>query len=70
MHSRPERVIGHTGTETRFNSLREAAVRESSAMDESLTEQRRVYEGRFSDRKVLLLEKNKDKSNCLSLDGI
>ena len=39
-------------------------------MDESLTEQRRVYEEGFPDRKVLLLEKNKDKSNCLSLDGI
>ncbi|OBV21544.1 hypothetical protein SAHC556_03072 [Staphylococcus aureus] len=26
MHSRPERVIGHTGTETRSRLLREAAV--------------------------------------------
>ena len=26
MHSRPERVIGHTGTETRPRLLREAAV--------------------------------------------
>ena len=42
MHSRPERVIGHTGTETRSRLLREAAVGESSAMGESLTEQRRV----------------------------
>ena len=39
-------------------------------MDESLTEQRRVYEEGFRIVKVLLLEKNKDKSNCLSLDGI
>ena len=70
MHSRPERVIGHTGTETRPSTPTGGSSRESSAMDESLTEQRRVYERRFSDRKVLLLEKNKDKSNCLSLDGI
>ena len=47
MHSRPERVIGHTGTETRPRLLREGSSRESSAMDESLTEQRRVYEEGF-----------------------
>ena len=37
MRSRPERVTGHTGTETRPRLLREAAVG-------SLTEQRRVKE--------------------------
>ena len=42
MRSRPERVNGHTGTETRPRLLREAGSRESSAMGESLTEQRRV----------------------------
>ncbi len=56
IHSRPERVIGHIGTETRPKLLREAAVgktptggssRESSAMGESLTEQRRVSEEGF-----------------------
>ena len=69
MHSRPERVIGHTRTNT-AQTPTGGSSRESSAMDESLTEQRRVYEEGFPDRKELLLEKSKDKSNCLSLDGI
>ncbi len=43
MDSRPERVIGHTGTETRPRLLREAAAK-SSAMGASLTERRRVDE--------------------------
>ena len=47
MHSRPERVIGHTGTETRAQTPTGGSSRESSAMDESLTEQRRVYEEGF-----------------------
>ena len=57
MRSRPERVNGHIGTETRPRLLREAAVgnfrqtaqtptggssREFSAMGGTLTEQRRV----------------------------
>ena len=41
MRSRPERVNGHIGTETRPRLLREAAG-EFSAMGETLTEQRRV----------------------------
>ena len=44
MRSRPERVTGHTGTETRPRLLREAAVGNFSAMGETLTEQRRVKE--------------------------
>ncbi len=44
MRSRPERVTGHTGTETRPRLLREAGSREFSAMGETLTEQRRVKE--------------------------
>ena len=44
MGSRPERVNGHTGTETRPRLLREAAVGNLRAMGESLTEQRRVSE--------------------------
>ena len=47
MRSRPERVIGHTGTETRPRLLRGGSSRESSAMDESLTEQRRVSDEGF-----------------------
>ena len=47
MRSRPERVIGHTGTETRPRLLREAAVGNIPAMDESLTEQRRVSDEGF-----------------------
>ena len=46
MRSRPERVIGHTGTETGPRLLRESSW-ESSAMDESLTEQRRVSDEGF-----------------------
>ena len=43
MGSRPERVAGHTGTETRPRLLREAAVgREFCAMLERVTQRRRV----------------------------
>ena len=45
MGSRPERVNGHIGTEIPDpNSVREAAAKNTSAMDESLTERRRVDE--------------------------
>ena len=40
--SRSERMNGHIGTETRPRLLRGGSSGESSAMDESLTEQRRV----------------------------
>ncbi len=43
MRSRPERVTGHTGTETRPRLLREAAVGNFRQW-ETLTEQRRVKE--------------------------
>ncbi len=43
MDSRPERVNGHTGTETRPRLLREAAAK-NLPMGESLTERRRVNE--------------------------
>ena len=46
MHSRPERVIGHTGTRPGPDSTG-GSSRESSAMDESLTEERRVSEEGF-----------------------
>ena len=42
MDSRPERAIGHTGTETRSRLLREAAVLNHSPMRESVTVRRRV----------------------------
>ena len=42
MDNRLERVVGHTGTETRSRLLREGSSREYSAMGESLTERRRV----------------------------
>ncbi len=43
MHSRPERVNGHIGTETRPKLLR-GSSREFSAMGGTLTEQCRVSE--------------------------
>ena len=46
MRSRPERVIGHTGTDT-AQTPTGGSSRESSAMDESLTEQRRVSDEGF-----------------------
>ncbi len=42
MASRPERVSGHTGTETLPRLLREAAVENLSPMRESVMERRRV----------------------------
>ncbi len=46
MRSRPERVIGHTGLRHGPDSYG-GSSRESSAMDESLTEQRRVSDEGF-----------------------
>ncbi len=43
MSSRPERVIGHTGTETRSRLLREAAAK-NLPQGGTLTERRRVDE--------------------------
>ncbi len=42
MPSRPERVSGHTGTETLPRLLREAAVEDLPPMCESMMERRRV----------------------------
>ncbi len=42
MASRPERVSGHTGTETLPRLLREAAVENLPLMRESVMERRRV----------------------------
>ena len=42
MASRPERVSGHTGTETLPRLLREAAVENLPPMRESVKERRRV----------------------------
>ena len=42
MLSRPERVSGHTGTETLPRLLREAAVENLPPMRESVMERRRV----------------------------
>ena len=42
MASRPERVSGHTGTETLPRLLREAAVENLPLMCESMMERRRV----------------------------
>jgi hypothetical protein len=42
MVSRPERVTGHTGTETLPRLLREAAVENLPPMCESMMERRRV----------------------------
>ncbi len=47
MGSWSERMISHTGTDTRSRLLREAAVRNFCAMGETLTQQRRVSDGGF-----------------------
>ena len=47
MASRPERVSGHTGTETLPRLLREAAVENLPPMRESVMEQRRVCDEGF-----------------------
>ncbi len=44
MASRPERVSGHTGTETLPRLLREAAVENLPLMRESVMEQLRVWD--------------------------
>ena len=44
MGIRPERVNGHTGTETRSRLLREAAVLNHSPMRETVTVRRRVQD--------------------------
>ena len=54
MRSRPERVNGHTGTETRPQTPTGGSSRESSAMGESLTEQRRVNDEGLRVVKILL----------------
>ncbi len=47
MASRPERVSGHTGTETLPRLLREAAVENLPLMHESVMERRRVSDEGF-----------------------
>ena len=47
MRSRPERVNGHIGTETRPKLLREAAVGNIAQWGESLMQRRRVSEEVF-----------------------
>ncbi len=47
MVSWSERMISHTGTDTRSRLLREAAVEEFCAMGETLTQQRRVSDEGF-----------------------
>ncbi len=47
MVSWSERMISHTGTDTRSRLLREAAVRKFCAMGETLTQQRRVSDEGF-----------------------
>ena len=67
MHSRPERVIGHTGTETRSRLLREARAgifRNGRKPDGATPRVMKVF-----DRKTLLLGKNICVSNCAHLDG-
>ena len=55
-----ERMISHIGTETRSKLLREAAVGNIAQWGETLTQQRRVEDDIFSERKLLLLGKNND----------
>ena len=47
MRSRPERVTGHIGTETRPRLLREAAVGNIAQWGETLMQRRRVKEEGF-----------------------
>ena len=53
MGSRPERVVGHTGTEIRAQTPTGGSSREASAMGETLTVRRRVGDEGFLDRKTL-----------------
>ncbi len=62
----PERVVPHTGTETRTRLLREAAE-EYCAMDESLTQPCRVQDDGPTGCKLLLYRKK--TFNVLRVDG-
>ncbi len=67
MSSRPERVIGHTGTETRPRLLREAAAKNLPQWgnpDGATPRGRRMPEG----CKVLFLGENKEWRECHSDD--
>ncbi len=67
MSSRPERVIGHTGTETRSRLLRESAARifrNGGNPDGATPRGRRMPEG----CKVLFLGENNEWRECHSDD--
>ncbi len=63
-------MIGHTGTETRPELLRGGNGRESSAMDESLAEQRRVSERRFQIVKLCCKRRTGVRVESSHCDGI
>lgn len=60
---RPERVNGHTGTETRVQTPTGGSSREYCSMGETLKQQRRVEDEGFRIVKLLLLEKIMTVSN-------
>ncbi len=69
MVSWSERMISHTGTETRSRLLREAAVGNFCAMGESLTQQRRVSDEGFRVVKLCRGERSVLRLISLILDG-
>ncbi len=69
MVSGSERMIRHTGTETRTRLLREAAVRNYCAMGETLTQRRRVDDEGFRVVKSCQMGRNVSVLIPLIFDG-
>ncbi len=69
MVSWSERMISHTGTDTRSRLLREAAVRNFCAMGETLTQQRRVSDEGFWVVKLCQVGRNRIWLISIYADG-
>ncbi len=69
MVSWSERMISHTGTDTRSRLLREAAVRNFAQWGETLTQQRRVSDEGFRVVKLCQVGRNHEVIISLCADG-
>ncbi len=69
MVSWSERMISHTGTDTRSRLLREAAVRNFAQWGETLTQQRRVGDEGFRVVKLCQVGRNHEVIISLCADG-
>ncbi len=69
MDSRSERMIGHTGTETRSRLLREAAVGNLAQWENVLTQRCRVSEEGLRVVKLCRMGKTEDRLIPFFLDG-